>query len=210
MADLEYGFIRGPSVIARDICNMCITCKTSSLVRNALLEDLWIKIKIQRDSLTRCPRLNDDFDWRKLLSDPYKCTKIEIQSALKYLNTVRYEKQRVTQTKLGLITCLLQSFGLEISNLTCPQLLWEIQFEKHQVVGRWYTAIDRITGKLYTLHDHKNRHAIQIIDNLKTGRRWWSDASLFHIRKEVTTHFMTMSELQKIAWPVKGDKKRKS
>lgn len=187
VSDLEYGWVRGPSVILRDICNLSSTCRCLSNYHANFL------------GILSC-QFGDNIDWVKITRQPQHCTINDLRTGLRYLKDVFWgsgHKFRISVSKPNLIH---QIRGISsINECAVPaNICAAVSHEKRIKSG---CEIERIVHKLAYVQ-HTDWRAAAILSELSRHTR----PSLFHVRLQCVRHFPNMQSLTAVAWPPSGHK----
>ena len=185
VSDLEYGWIRGTSVVCRDICSLSITCHLLSQHRADFFDIL------------SC-QFGDNIDWVKITRQPERCTVNELKTGLRYLKDTFYASDynvRISVTKANLIhqICDFSTIG----SVTFPiNICAAIRCERRISSG---SEITRIVHKLAYIQ-HTDWRAAAVLSALS------GYPSLFHVRLQCVKYFPDMQSLTAVAWPRPGHK----
>lgn len=197
VSDLEFGWIRGPSVICRDICNLSMTCHTLYSNLHKFLDVLGKKIPTD---VYEC--LDGSIDWDLVTRNPANATCTDLRAALRCLKRDQGLRVKLTVQKAELASQIHEFFYHEIPISVSAHVALAIKQEK--TIWFWPTANRRIVHKLNFIRETDWR-AADIIRRV-SGQKWYAQHSLFLIRRETARFFPNMQSLTDVAWPRKGHK----
>lgn len=196
VSDLEFGWIRGPSVICRDICNLSMTCHTLYSNFSEFLDVLGRKIP-------EC--LDGSIDWDRVTRNSANATCTDLRAALRCLKRDQELRVRLTTQKADLVSQIHQFFYHDIPSTVSAHVALAIEQEKS--ICFWPTANRRIVHKLNFIRKTDWR-AADIMRHITRvyGQKGYAHYSLFLLRRETTRFFPNMQSLTDVAWPRKGHK----